>query len=108
MKQPLSLVFAAAMFHAIVDGIIEAWGGTESSGKRTIAKNSAVGGNQYSYHLADLAVDVTFKTKPNQLDFEDECRRAGLQVIHYDSHTHVEMDLAWAIREWVQGEGIAV
>jgi len=111
MRQPVALRFAAVMFHAIVDDLILEFGGTETSGARTIAKNNAVGGNQYSYHLADLAKDVSFGggviDSTEQAFFEAACKKVGLQAIHYDTHTHVEMDLAWAIREWVHGEGIA-
>ncbi len=62
---------------------------------RTPAHNRAVGGVTNSPHLAWLAADLVYDTRPDELDATDFATLIGIRLIREQSHDHLQ-PLDWA------------
>ena len=101
--------FAAASlaFHKVVDPLILQFNGSVTSGRRSPAHNAELpDSSSYSLHLIGCAVDVIFTGPNNDLDcgyFVEACIVAGLEVVLYETHVHVEFDVKSVLKKMIDG-----
>lgn len=72
-------------------------GMSQTSGRRSLERNEAVGGKRTSYHVLGLAKDYVFDTEPQPEDIAllyVICKALGLKTIYHDTgsgdHLHVQ------------------
>jgi hypothetical protein len=63
---------------------------SETSGYRTLARNTAEGGVAHSGHLFALARDVVPDVEPDPEEASDVAERLGLRVIIEADHHHLQ------------------
>jgi len=66
---------------------------TVTSGKRSAARNSNVGGVNNSLHLVDLARDVVLDNLGDVTDFTQLAKRLGMWTLVESDHIHVQENL---------------
>lgn len=73
-----------------VDAFCTLTGGSQTSGKRTIKHNAAVGGVANSAHLYGLGLDVTYDDPVDVGVATERARRLGLKLIRETDHDHLQ------------------
>jgi len=66
------------------------WRGSVTSWGRTDKRNQFVQGVKGSYHLTWQGMDVILDDQKQDIDFEMDCAKLGLQAIYEHDHYHLQ------------------
>jgi len=78
-------------FHSRLMAFCDALGGSQTSGKRTAARNARVGGVEHSKHQIWLAADVAYDDpKPSEARRLMVAKQLGLQCLIESDHDHLQ------------------
>lgn len=82
-----------ADFHQIKRTLCLRFGGSETSGMRSLERNQAVGGADESRHLYDEASDIVLDNWGLWRAFAKEAKRRGLGVVvnHTKHYIHIQI-----------------
>jgi hypothetical protein len=82
-------------FLETVYAIAEKYGGSVTSGLRSVQRNARVGGHLRSRHRSGFALDVVLDEEKDNAEFTEACWRVGISVLDEGDHLHTQPTGAW-------------